>query len=168
MDFRSMDNRQKGEIVRTILRIAIGWMMLWGFLDKMFGLGFETEPGSGLIDGVSPSSFVVYVTGGIFKDLFLSMAGNPFVDFMMMAGMLAIGITMIFGFATKLTSIAMTAFLLVMYMLCVPPLDNPLIDYHITWIFAVWAIYLLGGYDHLSVRERWNSLGIVKRFPILG
>ena len=167
MDFRSMDNKEKGVFLLTILRIMIGWMMLWGFLDKMFGLGYETSAGSGLIDGVSPSSFVIYVTGGIFKDLFTSMAGNPFVDFLMMAGMLIIGITMIFGFASKLTSVAMSLFLLTMYMLHVPPTDNPLIDYHITWILAIWAIYLLGGYDRLSISAKWKELSMVRRFPIL-
>ena len=162
-----MDNREKGTLFLAVLRIAIGWMMLWGFLDKMFGLGFQTTPGSGVIDGGSPSSFVIYVTDGVFKDLFTSMAGNAFVDLLLMAGLLIMGITLIFGFASKLTSIFMTIFLFMMFMLHVPPTDDPIIDYHITWILAIWAIYFLGGYERLSIWKWWKDLGIVKRFPIL-
>ena len=33
--------------------------------------------------------------------------------------------------------------------------------------FAMTAIYLLGGFDRLSVNGRWSELGIVRRFPIL-
>ena len=162
-----MDNREKGELILAVLRIAMGWMMLWGFLDKMFGLGFETPPGSGVIDGVSPSSAVVYVAGGVFKDLFTSLAGNAIVDFLLMAGLLVIGITLILGFASKLTSVALTAFLATMFLLKIPPTDNPLMDYHIVMILATWAIYFLGGYERLSIQKKWKELSIVKRFPIL-
>ena len=167
MGFKDMENKEKGEYLLAILRIAIGWMMLWPFFDKLFGLGFETPAGQGWIDGTSPSSFVVYMTDGLFKGLFESLAGNIFIDCLMMAGLLIIGITVTLGFASKLTSIAMTGFLIMMYLICVPPTDNPLIDYHITWILAIWVIYFLGGYDRLSIKEKWNSLSIVQRFPIL-
>lgn len=162
-----MENREKGEYLLAVLRIAIGWMMLWPFFDKLLGLGFQTAPGSGVVDGGSPSSFVVYVASGIFKDLFTSLAGNSIIDLIFMAGLLIIGITLILGFAAKLTSIAMTAFLILMYMLVVPPTDNPVIDYHITWILAIWAIYFLGGYERLSIYSRWKEFSLVKRFPIL-
>jgi len=162
-----MENREKGEYLLAVLRIAIGWMMLWPFFDKLLGLGFQTPSGAGLVDGGSPSSFVVYVASGIFKDLFNSLAGNSIIDLIFMAGLLILGIALILGFAAKLTSIAMTVFLILMYMLVVPPTDNPVIDYHITWILAIWAIYFLGGYERLSIYNRWKEFGLVKRFPIL-
>ena len=162
-----MDNRTVGENALAILRIMMGWMMLWGFLDKLIGLGFETPAESGVIDGGSPSSFVTFVTGGIFSDFFNSLAGNAFADLLMMAGLLILGITLILGIASKLTTIGMIAFLVIMYALHVPPVDNPVIDYHITWIAALIGILFLGGFDRISVNAEWKELWIVKRYPIL-
>lgn len=162
-----MERKELGENCLAILRIMVGWMMIWGFLDKMFGLGFETPAGSGWIDGTSPSSFVVYVTDGIFKDLYTSLAGNTFVDILMMAGLLILGITLIFGFASKLTTIATSLFMLIMYTLRVPPLDNPVVDYHLVFIGLMIAIYLLGGFERISVYQRWKGWSLVRRFPIL-
>ncbi len=34
-----------------ILRLLMGWVFFWSFLDKLFGLGFPADPGSGWIDG---------------------------------------------------------------------------------------------------------------------
>ena len=42
-----MDNEEKGRHVLAAFRILVGWLLLWGFLDKMFGLGFETPAGQG-------------------------------------------------------------------------------------------------------------------------
>ncbi len=163
-----MEKHELGTTMLVVFRILTGWLLLWGFLDKMFGLGFETPAGSGMIDGVSPSSFVVYVTNGIFKDLFLSMAGNWFVDILFMLGLLVLGITMIIGIASKLTTIAVCAFLLVMWMLVVPPVDNPVVDYHLILIAGMIATYCLGGFERYSLYERWQDTWLVKRFPILG
>ncbi len=162
-----MEKRELGENCLAAMRILLGWMMLWGFLDKMFGLGFETPAGSGWIDGTSPSSFVTYVTGGIFKDLYTSLAGNTFIDILMMSGMLILGITLIFGFASKLTTIATCAFMLVMYSLHVPPTDNPVVDYHLMLIGLMIAVYLLGGFGRISVQKKWKECFLVERFPIL-
>ena len=167
MDFRSMDRREKGECFLAVLRIAIGWMMLWPFFDKLLGLGFQTPSGSGFIDGESPSDFVDLVAGGIFKDLFTALGGNLAIDILFMAALLILGLTLILGIASKLTTLAMTAFLILMYMLHVPPTDNPLIDYHITWILALWAVYYLGGYERFSIKREWESFSLVQRFPIL-
>lgn len=157
-----------GLTMLAVFRILVGWLLLWGFLDKMFGLGFETPPGSGMIDGVSPSSAVVYVTDGIFKDLFLAMAGNWFIDIIFMLGLLVLGVTMILGIASKLTTIGVSAFLLVMWMLEVPPKDNPLIDYHLILIIGTIATYCLKGFERYSLYDKWQETWLVKRFPILG
>ena len=162
-----MDDREKGEYVLAVFRILIGWLMLWAFFDKMFGLGYQTPGGSGYIDGVSPSSFVSFVTSGAFSGFYNSVAGNGLVDVILLLGCLILGVTLILGFASKLTSVAATAFFLIMYSLVIPPTDNPLIDYRVVLAVGLWAIYFLGGYDRLSVNGWWKGLPIVKRFPIL-
>lgn len=163
-----MENQEKGLNLLAVFRILIGWLFLWGFLDKMFGLGFETPAGSGMIDGGSPSSFVVYVTSGIFKDLYTALAGNWLIDIVFMLGLLVLGITLITGIASKLTTLATSAFLLAMWTLCVPPTDNPLIDYHLILIAGIVAAYYLGGFRQFSLYDRWQETWLVKRFPIFG
>ena len=37
------------------LRIGIGWIFLWGFLDKLFGFGFATARESAWLNGGSPT-----------------------------------------------------------------------------------------------------------------
>ncbi len=162
-----MENKEIGEYLLAIFRIMLGWIMLWSFFDKLFGLGFQTPAGQGFIDGGSPSSFVTYVAGGIFGDFFKSLAGNGVIDIILLLGLLALGVALIAGIASKITTVLMTVFLLVMYCLCVPPLDNPLVDYHIMLIIGLWAVHFLGGYDRLSIHGWWKELSLVKRFPIL-
>ncbi len=162
-----MEKQEKGLYCLAAFRILVGWIMLWPFLDKLFGLGFATPSGGGMIDGVSPSSYVIYVTDGIFKDFYTSLAGNQIVDIIMMFGLLVLGVTLILGIASKLTTIGMTAFLLIMYSLHIPPTDNPIIDHRVIFIIGLIAVYFLGGYEKLSVYDKWKELSIVKRFPIL-
>ncbi len=162
-----MDREEKGEYCLAVFRIMVGWIMLWPFFDKLFGLGFQTPPGSGFIDGVSPSSFVVYVTDGIFKDFYTSLAGNQIIDIIFMLGLLALGISLMLGIASKLSTIGIIAFLFIMYTLRIPPEDNPIIDYHLILIAGMVATYFLGGYERLSLNSKWRELWIVKKFPIL-
>src|SRR3712207_7355187 len=37
------------------LRLALGWIFLWAFVDKLFGLGFATKAENAWIDGGSPT-----------------------------------------------------------------------------------------------------------------
>ncbi len=162
-----MDERTTGLHVLAAFRVLTGWIMLWPFFDKLFGLGFQTPHGGGWMDGVSPSSYVVYVADGVFKDLYVSLAGNPVIDVVLMAALLVLGVTLTAGIASKLTTAGMCAFLLVMYSLHVPPSDNPLVDYHILLVLGVLDVYFLGGYEKLAWYHKWRELRIVKRFPVL-
>ncbi len=163
-----MDNYEKGQYALSSFRIMVGWLLIWGFLDKLFGLGFQTPAGSGMIDGGSPSSFVVYAGGGVFFDFFKSLAGNFYVDLLFMAGLLGIGTVLILGIAPKVTLVLTAVFMMVMYCVHVPPLDNPIIDHRILIIVGMLAVYWLGGFEKLSLNPWWRSTVIVEKFPILG
>ena len=82
-----MERDELGRYTLAVLRIGMGWLLLWSFFDKVFGLGFSTPAGSGWIDGVSPSSFITYVASGPLADFYISLGGNVFVDILMMAGL---------------------------------------------------------------------------------
>ena len=41
--------------VTAALRLSLGWIFLWAFLDKMFGLGHETTSAQAWINGGHPT-----------------------------------------------------------------------------------------------------------------
>ncbi len=162
------DKEETGRYLLAVVRILLGWIMLWPFFDKLFGLGFATPSGSGYVEGGSPSSFVTWVTKGLFSGFYESIAGNAIIDVIFLLALLILGLTLILGFASKLTTFGMAAFLLVMYTLVVPPTDNPVVDDHIIMAVAMLAVYFLGGFDKLSINGWWKETALVKRLPILG
>ena len=161
------DRQTLGQNFLAAFRILVGWIFLWPFFDKLLGLGFKTPVGMGYIDGVSPSSFVSYVSGGIFADFYNSIGGNGVVDIIFLLALLLIGISLILGIASKLGTVGCVSFLIVMYTICVPPEDNPIIDFRIIICFGIIATYYLGGFERLSLYGRWKELSIVKKVPIL-
>ena len=45
------------------LRIALGWIWLWAFFDKLLGLGFATTPEKAWINGNSPiTGYLMFAT----------------------------------------------------------------------------------------------------------
>ena len=130
--------------------------------------GFRDPRRTGFRARRIPSSFVVWVTDGIFEGHYTAIAGNLAVDIVLLLALLVLGITLTLGFASKLTTFGMVTFLLAMYTLVVPPADNPIIDDHLLLAVGTLAVYFLGGFDKLSVNGWWKELPLVKRFPILG
>lgn len=134
----------------------------------MFGLGMLTTPEAAVINGGSPTEYYLSeLVSGVFAGFFHAIAGNPVVDFLLMAGLLLVGIGLMLGVASRLSCIGMCAMMVLMYMLNVPPSDNPLVDYHIVYILATLAVYFLGGFGKWGLEDRWMSLGVVRRFRIL-
>ncbi len=161
-------NQNKGLLCLAVLRIVFGWMMIWAFLDKLFGLGMLTTPENAIINGGSPTEYYLgQLVSGPLTGVWNALAGNAIVDFLLMAGLLLVGIGLIFGIASKLSTIGMSVMMIFMFALHVPPADNPLVDYHLAYVLAMLAIYWLGGFDHLSLNAKYLDLGIVKRVPIL-
>ena len=92
------------------LRIAYGVTFLWAFLDKAFALGFHTgydEAGhldrfgpAAWINGGSPTegflSFAVPANNP-FHGFYTGLAGQAWVDWLFMAGLLGIGVTLLTG-----------------------------------------------------------------------
>ena len=57
-------------------RIALGWIFLWAFVDKLFGLGHETKSAQAWIHGGSPTlGFLKLGTKGPLADFYHGFAG---------------------------------------------------------------------------------------------
>ncbi|MDD1743951.1 MAG: DoxX family membrane protein [Methanomassiliicoccales archaeon] len=150
------------------LRILLGWIFFWGFLDKTFGLGFATSSSGAWISGGSPTAgFLKFGTSGIFQDLYNSLAGNAVVDWLFMLALLALGVALILGIGMRLAAYGGTIFLLLLWGANVPPANNPLIDEHIIYIFVLWGLMLVRSGHIFGLGNWWVSKRFVKRFPIL-
>ena len=133
----------KQKIVLATLRIVMGFIFLWAFLDKVFGLGFTTSPGKAWIKGGSPTSgFLSSAVKGPFVDFFHSLAGVAAVDCVFMAGLLFVGLTLIFNKFVKWGAVAGILMLLFMYLALLWPANNPIIDEHIVYILVLALLFL--------------------------
>lgn len=158
----------KVNYVWGLLRLVMGWTFLFAFLDKLIGLGFTTVPDKAWLAGGSPTfGFLKFATKGPFVEFFQSLAGNGLVDFLFMAGLLFIGISLTLGIFVKLSSFSGMLMLLLMYIAgFIPPEHNPLTDEHI--INALIMIGLLFSHSgrYLGFGKLWSNTKFVQKYPI--
>src|SRR3989344_8534176 len=85
------------------LRITLGLILLWAFLDKLWGLGFATAADKSWLLGTSPTAgFLQFAAKGPFAPLYQAMAGSLVVDLLFMLGLLLIGLSLIFGIGIRI------------------------------------------------------------------
>ncbi|GAA3789934.1 DoxX family membrane protein [Sphaerisporangium flaviroseum] len=156
------------EYVFAAARIAIGWVFLWAFLDKLFGWGFATPADRAWINGGSPTTgFLKSTTDHTFGGLFANLAGQPWVDWLFMTGLAGIGTALILGAGMKIA--ATTGGLLLMFMWAaeLPLANNPFMDDHIIYTIVLAGLALAGAGNTLGIGEWWGNTQLVRRHPIL-
>jgi thiosulfate dehydrogenase (quinone) large subunit len=154
----------KKENLLGILRIFMGWIFLWPFIDKLFGLGFATEAGKGWINGGSPTTgFLSFATKGPFASLFQSLAGSAIVDWLFMLGLLLIGVSLILGIFNKLAAYSGTLMLLFMYFAVLPPEHNPIIDDHIIYSIILLVLLHFKAGNYLGLGKKWSKNKFVRK-----
>jgi thiosulfate dehydrogenase (quinone) large subunit len=156
--------KSKGVVLPlAVLRIMIGFMLLWAFFDKMFGLGLSTPAGSGMIDGGSPTHGFLSSSNTL---SFLAAYSN-ILDVVIMLAFLLIGIALMLGIGMKIATITGALVFLMMYVALFPPENNPILDDHIIYIFVLMAVYMADAGSYLGLGNWWKEQKIVKRFPFL-
>jgi len=110
--------RIQGAVALGVLRISLGFVFLWSFLDKALALGFSTgrNPETGVIDFFGPDAWInggsptdgaiLFGAKGPFADLYANLAGLAWVEWVYMLSMLLIGTALILGVATRLAAIS--------------------------------------------------------------
>ena len=149
-------------IVAT-LRIMLGYIFLWAFLDKTIGLGFSTKMQHAWVNGVSPTNGFLSHAQGPFADFFHSLAGSVFVDWVFMLAVLGMGIALIFGIGLRLAAVGGTVLLVMMWMASMPMTTNPLYDEHIVYAVMLWVF--LFAPRKWSLYDRWVKYPTVKKNP---
>ena len=163
----------------AVLRVATGFVFLWAFVDKLFGLGYATPAKGAWISGGSPTKgFLSSVHVGPFESMFHAWAGTWWANWLFMLGLGAIGIAVIAGVGLRLSAIAGSLMMLMMWAAEWPfalststgeatHSTNPIIDYHIVYALVLIALAATASSAIWSLARWWNGLPVVKANPWL-
>ncbi|MDF2711420.1 DoxX family protein [Nonomuraea muscovyensis] len=156
--------RRPVDYVWAIARISIGWIFLWAFLDKTFGWGFATPAKRAWIEGGSPTTGFLKGTGeNALGGLFSSLAGQVWVDWLFMAGLLGIGLALVLGVGTRIAAVTGSLMLVLMWAAELPLPNNPFMDDHIIYSIVLVGLALANAGTTLGL----GNLPIVQRNPYL-
>jgi thiosulfate dehydrogenase [quinone] large subunit len=145
------------------IRIALGWVFLWAFLDKTFGLGFATTSEKAWINGGSPTKGFLGSAKGPFSDFYHSIAGTGLANVLFMAGLLAIGVALILGVGMRLAAAGGALLVVMMWAAVLPPSSNPFMDDHLIYAAVLIVLALLGAGNTLGLGRRWAATPLVQR-----
>ena len=161
---------KKAEIVLGLLRLLMGWLMFWAFIDKLFGLGFATKPEDSWVSGGSPTlGFLKFAAKGPLKDLFNTLAGNPFIDWLFMMGLLLIGLAMLLGIGVRIAGFSGFIFMILLYLAgSIFPENNPFLDQHIIYALVFLLLTSSGSGKFLGLGEWWSRTKLVEKYKLLG
>jgi len=167
----------RARIALALARLATGFIFLWAFLDKTFGLHYSTgaavaegSPSLSWIDGGQPSQgFMKFAAIGPFKDVFANMA-SPLTDWLFMLGMLGVGAAVMLGIGLRVSAVA-GSLIMAMMWLAEWPLQqgstNPLIDYHVIYALVLIIVALTFAGDTWGLGKWWANLPIVRKYAWL-
>lgn len=162
-----MENN-KQNYIWALLRLSLGWMLFWAFIDKVWGLGFATVAEKSWLNGASPTfGFLKFGTHGPLAGLYQSMAGNPIVDWLFMMGLLLIGMAMILGAGVRIAGYSGALMMLLMYSSKLLPENNPILNEHIIYALVFVGLTFVNAGDTWGVGKWWSNTVIVKKFTWL-
>jgi thiosulfate dehydrogenase [quinone] large subunit len=163
----------------AVVRMATGFVFLWAFLDKTFGLGYATPTAKAWIHGGSPTKgFLAGVELGPLQGTFHTLAGTTFADWTFMAGLLGIGIALLLGVALRVAATSGGLMMLLMWAAEWPLAThtaagapsmstNPIVDYHIVYALALLALAATYAGNTWGLGKLWAKLPIVNHHPWL-
>jgi thiosulfate dehydrogenase (quinone) large subunit len=165
---RTLTARTAARYVLGGLRLALGWVFLWAFLDKLFGLGHDTASKDAWVNGGSPTlGFLKFGATGPFAGFYRSIAGAGWADWLFMIGLAGIGLALITGVGMRIGSIAGVVMLVMMYSVVLPPDNNVFMDDHLIYAGLLVVLALVKAEDTLGLGGWWKNTGLVRRYPWL-
>jgi thiosulfate dehydrogenase (quinone) large subunit len=166
-ELAELGKRPVAPVVWAVTRITLGFVFLWAFFDKTFGLGYATPAERAWIDGGSPTVGFLGGVEGPLQGFFTSMAGAAWADWLFMLGLLGIGAALVLGVATRIAAAAGALLLVLMWMAVLPLENNPIVDDHIVYAMVLVGLATAGAGDTLGLGKAWKRLPLVRRFRIL-
>jgi thiosulfate dehydrogenase (quinone) large subunit len=165
--------------VAAAIRLAIGWVFLWAFLDKLFALGFATgrNPQTDVVDRFGPAAwihggsptlgFLKFGTQGPLADFYQSFAGATWADWLFMGGLAGIGIALMLGIGMRIATVSGALLLVMMWSAALWPANNPFMDEHLIYALVLFMLLFGEAGKTFGLGRAWERLHFVQRFPIL-
>ncbi len=175
----------------SIARIGIGFVFFWAFIDKLFALGFHTgwttsKDGVSTLDRFGPDAWIHggQITKGYLMSASGGFGGEPTgvygemfkgwgtwsigsfrpLDWLFMLGLAGVGIALMAGIGTKLGAWSGVGLLLLMYIAHFDNTNNPIIDEHIVYGFAIVGIVFVElQRQAVGLGTWWRKLPIVQK-----
>jgi thiosulfate dehydrogenase (quinone) large subunit len=160
--------KQPARYVWAITRISLGWVFLWAFLDKTFGLGLATASENAWVNGGSPTfGFLSNAPQGPFAEAFRSIAGATWADWLFMIGLLGIGVALMLGIGMRIAAATGALLMVLMWAAVLPPPNNPFMDDHLIYALVLAGLVLAGAGRIWGLGRWWERTSMVRRYPIL-
>ncbi|MFH1330448.1 MAG: hypothetical protein ABIJ48_07355 [Actinomycetota bacterium] len=165
--------------VLAVLRMAMGSIFLWAFLDKMFALGFATgrleegsidffAQGGAALNGGSPTfGFLNFGSRGPLASFWQSLAGDGWVNVLFLTALAGLGLALLLGIGLRLTAVAGSVLMLSMWSVALLPENHPFIDDHIIYALVLVVLALTAAGNTWGLGARWSRTRLVQRFAIL-
>ena len=149
------------------IRLALGWVFLWAFLDKAFGLGFATPSERSWFNGGSPTNGFLGSAKGPFSGFYHSIAGTGIADALFMTALLGVGLALLLGIGMRVAAGAGALLTVMMWTAVLPPTTNPFMDDHLVYAAILIVLALLGAGNTLGLGRVWAATPLVQRAPWL-
>jgi len=149
------------------LRLALGWVFLWAFVDKLFGFGFATPENRAWINGGQPTAGFLKGVGGPFGGFYQSMSGSVLADWLFMAALLGVGIALTAGIGLRIAAVSGGLLLVMMWTASLPLDNNPFLDDHLVYAGLLALLALTNAGNTLGLGKIWARTPLVKRAPYL-
>jgi thiosulfate dehydrogenase [quinone] large subunit len=163
----------------AVLRIGMGLIFGWAFLDKVFGLGYATPDKGAWINGGSPTKgFLGGLDHGPFQSTFSSWAGDAWANWLFMLGLAGISVALLAGIGLRVAAVSGSLLLLMMWAAEWPLAQhtnageltrstNPILDDHLIYALLLCTLAALYAGNVWGLGKRWAKLDIVERNPWL-
>lgn len=157
------------------LRIGTGFVFLWAFLDKTFGLGYSTPWARAWINGGSPTNgFLADVEVGPFQSLFHDLAGTATADVLFMLGLLGIGTALMAGVGVRIAAVCGVVLVASMWLATFPPAvtdstgaatgsTNPFLDDHILELLVLVVLGFTAADSSWGLGRVWARIPFIAR-----
>jgi thiosulfate dehydrogenase [quinone] large subunit len=148
----------------AVARLGMGWIFLWPFLDKMFGLGHETPSDKSWINGGNPTNGFLSHAVGPFSGIYQAIAGNVVINVLFMGGLLLIGAALILGIAMWPACVAGATLVTLMWTASLPPANDVFMDDHLIYALRLIGLAMVGAGSTLGLGNAWRRTSVVQRF----
>lgn len=147
-----------GRAILAVTRVLLGFVFIWAGVDKVFGLGVSTPPEKAWIAGDLPTSGYLKSVDGYFADTFHFLAGQTWVNWLFVPGLLLVGLALALGVALRLAALGTAMLMIPLWLSSLPLENNPIVDQHIIYTAVAILLAVVHAGRAFGLGQWWESL----------